>query len=66
MEGGLRLGCTVFIRPGFDGLLFVSIALVVAEAFVNFDHGKSISHEANFAAGPEWSLNVMLCYWPKK
>jgi len=57
MEMGLRLWFRVFIvtfHPGFDGLLFVSTALVVAEVFVNFDHGQEISHSANFAAEPNW------------
>ena len=40
----------VTFRAGFNGVLFVSIALVAAEAFMNFDHSESISREADFAA----------------
>src|SRR5579859_2101761 len=46
MEIGFGLGFRVSIltfRPGFDGLLFISLALAVAEAIVDFDHGRSMS-----------------------
>ena len=41
-------------QADFDRLLFVSIVLVVAEAFVNCDCGRSISHEADFAVESDW------------
>jgi hypothetical protein len=34
---------------------FVAIALAVAEVFVNFDRGESISHEVDVATEPNWS-----------
>jgi len=46
MEIGLGLGVRVFIvtfHPGFDGLLFILLALAVAEAIVDFDHNGSRS-----------------------
>jgi len=46
MEIGLGLGFRVFIvtfRPGFDGLLFILLALVVDEAMVDFDRSGSMS-----------------------
>lgn len=55
---GLDIGLKVFIagfRADFNELLFVSIALSLVEAFVNFDHnGLLMSHEANLP----WNL------WP--
>jgi hypothetical protein len=54
---GLGLGFRVFIvtfHAGFNGLLFLSIALAVAEVFVNVDHGESMSHEADFGLKPDW------------
>ena len=45
----MRLGFRAFMitfHIGFDGLVFVSIALAVVEAFVNFNRSKSMSHEA--------------------
>jgi len=45
MEIGLGLGFRMFIvtfRLGFDGLLFISLALSVAEAIVDFDRGESM------------------------
>ena len=58
MRIGVRLGFRVFIvtfRAGFNGVLFVLIALVAAEAFLNFDRSESMSHEAAFAVEPDWS-----------
>ena len=55
MERGAGLGFSVSIvtfRPGFDGLLFISLALAVAEAIADFDRGGSRS---NFAVEPDWS-----------
>ena len=46
MEIGSGLGFRVSIvtfRPGFDGLLFISLALTVAEAIADFDRGGSRS-----------------------
>ena len=46
MEIGLGLGFRVIIvtfRPGFDGWLFILIALAVAEAIVDFDRSGSRS-----------------------
>ena len=43
MEIGLGLGFGVYIvtfRPGFDGLLFILLALPVAEAIVDFDRSR--------------------------
>src|SRR5579859_5632633 len=45
MEIGFRLGFRLFMatfRPGFDGLLFISLALTVAEAITDFDRGGSM------------------------
>ena len=58
MEIGLELGFSVFIttfRTGFDGFLFVSLALAATEAIVNFDRSESMLHEADFAVEPDWS-----------
>ena len=44
LSGLDRIRIRVFIltfRPAFNGLLFVSIALAVADTFVNFDSSKS-------------------------
>jgi len=46
MEIGFGLGFRVFLvtfHPGFDRLLFTSLALAVAEAIVDFDRGGSMS-----------------------
>jgi len=46
MEIGLGLGFRIFVvtfRPGFDGLLFILLALAVAEAIVDFDRSGSRS-----------------------
>src|SRR5579859_1328997 len=43
---GLGLGFRVFIvtfRAGFDGFLFISLALAVAESIVDFDRSGSMS-----------------------
>ena len=58
MEIGLGLGFRVFIvtfRAGFHELFFVSIALAVAEAFVNLVRSESTSHAADFDVEPDWS-----------
>ena len=58
MRIGIWLGFRVFIatfHAGFNGLLFVSIALTAAEAFMNFDRSESMSHEPNFAVESDWS-----------
>ena len=46
---------TATFRAGFNGLLFVSIALAAAEAFVNFDRSESMSHGPDFAVESDWS-----------
>ena len=46
MEIGLGLGFRVFIvtfRAGFDGFLFISLALAVGESIVNLDRSRSMS-----------------------
>ena len=46
MEIGFGLGFRAFMAtfcPGFDGLLFISLALAVAEAIADFDRGGSMS-----------------------
>ena len=45
----------VTFHGGFNGVLFVSIALVAAKPFMNFDHSESISHEADFGVEADWS-----------
>ena len=46
MKIGFELGFRVFIgtfRASFDGFLFLSLALVVTEAIVDFDRSRSMS-----------------------
>jgi len=55
MEVGLGLGFRVFIvtfHAGFDGFLFISLALAVAEAIVDFDRSR---FNVDFAIEPDWS-----------
>src|SRR5271170_2426429 len=62
MRIGIWLRFRVFIvtfRGGFNGVLFVSIALAAAEAFVNFDRSESMSHEADFAVEPDDTLTTL-------